>query len=384
MADNVTANSGSGGATFAAASLTFSGDTSVIPLGSGVILSGSEGSWTQSLIVGGAGAVSAGTQRVTLGSDDPAVTSLAVIDDWDESDRAKVNLIVGQAGIAAGAGAVGATVPRVTLGSDDPAVSSLSSINGKITAVNTGAVVVSSSALPSGAATAAKQPALGTAGTASADVITVQGIASGVVIPVADGGGSLTVDGTVAATQSGTWTVGLSASQTLATLTTLTGGGVAHDAADSGNPVKVGARAIASLATATMVSAADRSDLLVDIDGALLVRANRPAGDILSERVSDTGGTSTAFSNFGAVAGTRNVVTAIVVYNTSATAGYVDFRDGTGGSVLYTMPLPAGGGAALQSDSGLFRTSQNTALAYDVSGALTTVYVSISGHQTKV
>jgi hypothetical protein len=37
---------------------------------------------------------------------------------------------------------------------------------------------VLSSALPTGAATSAKQPALGTAGTASADVITVQGIAS--------------------------------------------------------------------------------------------------------------------------------------------------------------------------------------------------------------
>lgn len=45
----------------------------------------------------------------------------------------------------------------------------------------------------------AKQPALGTAGSASTDVITVQGIASGTVIPVADGGGSLTVDGTVTA-----------------------------------------------------------------------------------------------------------------------------------------------------------------------------------------
>jgi len=38
--------------------------------------------------------------------------------------------------------------------------------------------------LPTGAATAAKQPALGTAGAASADVITVQGIASGTTIPV--------------------------------------------------------------------------------------------------------------------------------------------------------------------------------------------------------
>jgi hypothetical protein len=66
----------------------------------------------------GAGSVDTGTQRVTLASDDPAVASLAVVDDWDESDRAKVNPIVGQAGIAAGKGAVGATVPRVTVAGD--------------------------------------------------------------------------------------------------------------------------------------------------------------------------------------------------------------------------------------------------------------------------
>jgi hypothetical protein len=78
---------------------------------------GADGSAADAL--GGAGAVAAGVQRVTLASDDPAVTSLAVIDDWDESDRAKVNLIVGQAGVAAGAGAVGATVPRVTIATDD-------------------------------------------------------------------------------------------------------------------------------------------------------------------------------------------------------------------------------------------------------------------------
>ncbi len=38
--------------------------------------------------------------------------------------------------------------------------------------------------LPTGAATAAKQPALGTAGTPSADVLSVQGVASGTPIPV--------------------------------------------------------------------------------------------------------------------------------------------------------------------------------------------------------
>src|SRR5262245_49825604 len=35
-----------------------------------------------------------------------AATSLAVLDDWDESDRAKVNLIVGQAGVQGGSGGV--------------------------------------------------------------------------------------------------------------------------------------------------------------------------------------------------------------------------------------------------------------------------------------
>jgi len=166
-------------------------------------------------------------------------------------------------------------------------------------------------------------------------------------------------------------------------LTTLTGGGVAHDGVDSGNPVKVGARAVSSLASATLVAAADRSDLVTDLDGALIVKLNRPGGDLLSERVSDTGGTSTAFSNFGAVASTRNVITAFSIHNSSATAGYVDFRDGTGGAVLWTVPIPAGGGAVLASANGLFRTSANTALAYDVSAALTTVYISVSGFQTK-
>lgn len=59
-------------------------------------------------------------------------------------------------------------------------------------------VSVASLPLPSGAATAAKQPALGTAGTPSSDVISVQGVVGGVAQPVS---------GTVAATQSGTWTV---------------------------------------------------------------------------------------------------------------------------------------------------------------------------------
>ena len=91
------------------------------------------------------------------------------------------------------------TTGLATSTKQDTGNTSLSSIDGKITAVNTGAVVVSSSALPSGAATSAKQPALGTAGTASADVITVQGKAA--MTPLLTDGSGVTqpVSGTVTA-----------------------------------------------------------------------------------------------------------------------------------------------------------------------------------------
>lgn len=83
----------------------------------------------QAGITAGAGAVAANTPRMTHASDDPVVTALQIIDDWDETDRAKVNVIVGQAGITAGAGAVAASTPRVTHASDDPVTVALQIID---------------------------------------------------------------------------------------------------------------------------------------------------------------------------------------------------------------------------------------------------------------
>ncbi len=168
------------------------------------------------------------------------------------------------------------------------------------------------------------------------------------------------------------------------TVTTLTGGGIAHDSADSGNPIKIGMKAETSPKGITVVADGDRTDAYSDADGLQMVKVNTSGADLISERVTDTGGTSTAFSNFTAVASTYNYVTAITVYNSSATAGFVDIRDGTAGSVKWTMPLPAGGGSTLSSTTPLFKSSANTALAFDVSGALSTVYISMSGFQSKV
>ena len=61
--------------------------------------------------------------------------------------------------------------------------------------------------LPTGAATAAKQPALGAAGAPSSDVLTIQGITS--MTPLKVDGSAITqpISGTVTANQGGTWTV---------------------------------------------------------------------------------------------------------------------------------------------------------------------------------
>lgn len=165
-------------------------------------------------------------------------------------------------------------------------------------------------------------------------------------------------------------------------------GNIAHDSADSGNPVKIGARAAATLSDDTMVANADRTDVVSDLDGAVITRNGVPLGDLISEATSNTDGSSTAFSNFGATASTRSFITGYHIFRTDAgtTPIYVDFRDGTGGSVIWRAVVPAGGGVNSPDNAGLplFKTSANTALAYDVSAATTTVYINVSGFKSKV
>lgn len=92
-----------------------------------------------------------------------AATSLAIIDDWDESDRAKANIIVGQAGVAAGAGAVGATTQRMTLASDDPAVTALQILDNAISGneMQVDVVTFPTDSTASGAITAVDQTVAG-------------------------------------------------------------------------------------------------------------------------------------------------------------------------------------------------------------------------------
>lgn len=386
-------------------------------------------------------------QSATLAT--PAASTSIATDDVGGNHYQRVKLDVGGDGasvpVLAGTGTASSAL-RVAL-ADSSVVAATQSGSWSVSVTGTVAISASALPLPSGAATAAKQPALGTAGTPSADVISVQGVSGGTALPVSDGGGALTVDGTVsisgsvtvtgtvAATQSGTWTVtgaggtfpvtdsggsltvdapvgtpvfvrlsdGASAISTLPVslasvpshavtnagtfaVQAASAGDVAHDAADSGNPVKVGAKATAGQSGATMVAAGDRTDLAADIDGVAISRAVS-LSDVLTETVSNTDGASTALSTFGATASAKNVITHISAFRTDAGTSmiYVDIRDGTGGSVLYRIPIPPVGGVTIGNGSGVVikQPTANTALAFDASAATTTIYLNFTGFKTK-
>lgn len=202
---------------------------------------------------------------------------------------------------------------------------SLASIDSKITAVNTGAVVVSSSTLPTGAATSAKQPALGTAGTASADVLTVQGITSMTPLKVDNSANTQPISASslplpTGAATSANQTTGNSSLSTIAT--------------NTGN---IPAKGQATMANSTPVAiASDQSAVAV------------------SGTVTANAGTGT-FTN----------------QQTNNTADY-DTGAGTQTMTMFGLALPASGGSvAGGTSSNPVRTDPTGTTAQPVSGTIT-------------
>lgn len=101
-----------------------SGSEAQVDVVSSALPSGAATAANQSTIIGHVDGIE--TLLTGIDADTDAIkTAAQVIDDWDESDRAKVNPIVGQAGISAGAGNIAANTPRITLAADDPGVALL-------------------------------------------------------------------------------------------------------------------------------------------------------------------------------------------------------------------------------------------------------------------
>lgn len=111
-------------------------------------------------------------------------TSLSSIDTKLTSQATAANQTSGNAALTSILGQLDSkTSTLATATKQDTGNSSLATI-ATTQADGTQKTQVTSSALPTGAATAAKQPALGTAGTPSADVLSVQGVVGGIAQPI--------------------------------------------------------------------------------------------------------------------------------------------------------------------------------------------------------
>ena len=117
-------------------------------------------------------------------------------------------------------------------------------------------------------------------------------------------------------------------------------GNVAHDAADSGNPVKVGGKGRTTHPTA--VADADRTDLYTDDLGRIVVVDGVPRDLIAEQTTTISASTAETTILTAGSAGVFHDLTAIWAINTSATATRLDFRDATAGTVRFSLYLPAG------------------------------------------
>ena len=167
-------------------------------------------------------------------------------------------------------------------------------------------------------------------------------------LPIDDAGGSLTVDAA---------------------------GDIAHDAADSGNPVKIGAHAVNAEPAA--VAADDRVNLSADVVGKLITLPYANPENFVTGTASATDTSDTAVLA-AAGAGVRNYVTSIVVHNAGGTDAYVTIKDGA--TARLVVPAPAKSGATHTLPVPL-RGTANTAVNFASSAAVTTIHVSMVGYK---
>lgn len=141
-------------------------------------------------------------------------------------------------------------------------------------------------------------------------------------------------------------------------------GDVAHDGADSGNPVKVGGKAT-NVEPAAVSATGDRTNFITDMVGKLITLPYANPENFVSGAITSamTGTTSTSLVAAPA-AGLRNYITTIIVSNAHATVGTdIIIQDGSGGTTLLTIPAAAVyGGAVITLPTPLRQPTTATAL----------------------
>lgn len=299
---------------------------------------------------------SIGTQVANLGNPIPAGTN----------NIGDVDVLTVPAPLSTSGGGTEATALRVTIANDSTGVVSVDDNGASLTVDGTVAVsgtVTVDSELPAAAALA-DNTANPTVPGVGAFLMAFDGTNWDRVQTGAATGGALKVDGS-AVTQpvSGTVTAA---------------GGAAHDAAISGNPVRVAGRARTSDYTA--VANDDTADLVTDTTGKQ-VTLPYSIPENFTDGVTDaiTGTTDTAVIAAPG-AGIRLYITSILVTNSHATVGtVVELKDGT--TVKYRGHAASAGGGFSCSFPTPIRLTANTAFnAANVTTGSNT-YVSATGYK---
>lgn len=154
-------------------------------------------------------------------------------------------------------------------------------------------------------------------------------------------------------------------------------GNVAHDIADTGNPVKVGG--VARSSDPSVVATGDRAQFITDLIGRLVTSPYAIPENFISGVTSAITGTSNTAVIAAQGAGVRIYVTHINVLNTSATATLVNIKDGT--TTIYTVSAPATSGQVSLTLPVPLRLTANTALNVNCATTSANVIVSASGYK---
>lgn len=209
--------------------------------------------------------------------------------------------------------------------------------------------------LPTGAATAAKQPALGTAGSASTDVITVQGIASGTAVAV-----SLASVPSHAVTNAGTFAVQVDGSA-LTSLQLIDDPVIADDAAFTPATSKVMMAGFQADETATdSVDEGDAGAVRMTLDRKLIStpQPHTAGGLSISRDIDlDNGSLTVVKASAGQLYGWD-------ITNTSAVTVFVKFYDATSGTLGTGTPVMTVGIPGNTSDDTLSSKSLSYGIAF--------------------
>jgi len=162
-------------------------------------------------------------------------------------------------------------------------------------------------------------------------------------------------------------------------------GAVAHDAADSGKPLKIGGKATTAAPTAVSASG-DRVDAFFDLLGRLVVSLYMAPQVRNADVVGPKTVTLTLTTNAAVLAtpgsGLSLHLTGIEAGNTSATMTRLDLVEGgadagTDGTIIHSMPLAASGGGYVKTWNPPYKLPANTAFKARLGTAVTDVRCNI-------